>query len=60
MTGFGIVTRQYEVAEKVGDKYACKLIYDNTVMSINPKYRVHFSEEQINAILEKCIQLLII
>lgn len=53
MSGFGIVRQMFEVSEKTGDNYSCKLISDNSIPKINPKYRELFSEEQIRQAIER-------
>lgn len=54
VTGWGRVTREYEIVEKIGENlFSCKLTRDDAVMSINPDYRVQFKLEEINRLISK-------
>lgn len=47
------VSKIWEVDAYLGSGiYSCKLISDNTVISINPDYRENFNEDQINKIFK--------
>ena len=49
VSGYGTTTKVWEVAEYLGnEKYKCKILSNDTVMSVNLDYTENFSETEIN------------
>jgi hypothetical protein len=51
VTGFGMLSKGYQVIEQIGSMYACQLLVDDSVPKVNPDYREFFTEEQIKILL---------